>query len=106
MDGRTALVDLHTGTLRWQQRGDGVTVTALALLPRGNYLLAGCGSGAVLVRSPLNGRVCRVLTGHSGAVRAVTCTPDGLMARTDGEYGSIRIWQFDYEYTTEGEEER
>ncbi len=106
MDGRTALVDLHTGTLRWQQRGDGVTVTALALLPRGNYLLAGCGSGAVLVRSPLNGRVCRVLTGHSGAVRAVTCTPDGLMARTDGEDGSIRIWQFDYEYTTEGEEER
>lgn len=104
MDGSTALLDLHTGALRWQQRGDGATVTALALLPRSGYLLAGCGNGAVLVRAGADGSLCRVLTGHSGAVRAISCSPDGLMARTDGEDGLIQIWQFDYEYAPKKEE--
>ena len=103
-DGRMALLRASDGVQRWQRRGDGTMVTALAFLPRGNFLLSGRSSGALLVCEGAHGRLLRVLTGHSGPVRAVTCTPDGLLARTDGEDGQVQIWQFDYEYSAKKEE--
>jgi WD40 repeat protein len=34
----------------------------------------------------------RVLTGHTGPVRAVTVTPDGARAVSGGEDGTVRVW--------------
>ncbi len=102
-DGRVALWSTAEGALCWQRRGDGTEVTALSFLPRGSFLLSGRGNGSLLVYDARRGHLLRVLTGHTGPVRAITCTPDALLVRTDGADGKVQIWQFDYEYGTEEE---
>jgi WD40 repeat protein len=64
--------------------------------PQGRLLQAGRCTPALINRWPLpdlpNPWLHRTITGHVGAVSAVTVAPDGAWLAVGGEDGSVRIW--------------
>ena len=68
-----------------------IDTTAGDIAPDGSEIVLGRGSDAV-VFDPITGVVIRTLTGHDGAVRQATFSPDGEHIATASADGSVRIW--------------
>ncbi|KAM8985891.1 DDB1- and CUL4-associated factor 11 [Ara ararauna] len=60
----------------------------------GQYLSAGCATGAVIVYDVLTGRPVRRLTNHSGCVRDVSWHPQGGALASASWDGSVRLWTY------------
>jgi WD40 repeat protein len=90
-DNRVRLWDTLSGwnLFTW----DGLTDrTSVALSPDGNYLAAGSSDGTVRLWD-LTTRADRgVLSGHSGAVRAVAFSPDSRFIASASADRSVRLW--------------
>ncbi|NBO92028.1 MAG: hypothetical protein EBV06_06900 [Planctomycetia bacterium] len=74
----------------------GRRVLALAIPDDGRFALTGSGNsgepGEALVWDPERGWPIQVLPGHSSAVVAVACSPDGSRVATGCMDGTIRLW--------------
>src|SRR5262249_18463057 len=67
-------------------------VTCLALSADGTMLVTGHGNRSVLLWDVAKKTVRATLTGHTGAVRAVLCSPDGRTIVSGDEDGTGRLW--------------
>jgi len=68
------------------------TATSVAVSPDGGVVLVGLSSGEIVEFDTLDGRVLRVLKGHSAPVTGIAFSPDGpAFASTAGRFDP-RIW--------------
>ncbi|MEI7702160.1 MAG: hypothetical protein WCK86_20355, partial [Planctomycetia bacterium] len=72
-------------------------VTAAAMISSSGKLLATSvlkdGVSAVIIRSTETGRVTQTLNGHTGAINAITFSPDENRLISAGSDGTVRVWK-------------
>ena len=61
-------------------------------IPHSRDILTGGENGAIRIWNTESQRQVQVLTGHTGAVYRVACSPDGQTVISGGEDGTVRVW--------------
>src|SRR5262249_22239806 len=87
------LWDVATGKFR-HDFGQTYTFDALASSPDGKRLVSGAGytDSVARVWDPLTGKEIGRLLGHADGVEAAAYTPDGKLAATGSQDGTVRLW--------------
>ena len=88
---KLSLWDASAGTVLRDLEGQ-ISVTGLAFSPDSAVLASTANDGTVRLWDVETGRPQRVLTGHTGPVRAVAFSPDGTLIATGGDDLSVRFW--------------
>jgi WD40 repeat protein len=89
-----ALWDVGRGVKLHSLRAPGPTVHALAIAPDGKTLLAGDAQGAIFIWDLKTGQPTRKLTGHRGAVRAMTFLGSNRLVSASSDT-TLLIWDLD-----------
>ena len=70
-------------------------ITAIAFDPAGTFLAAGATDGSVRLWSASQGRLTRLLSGHTGTINGVAFSPDGTRLATVAVDGVLRVHRVD-----------
>ena len=102
--GRLLATSGADGTARIWEVGDGKQKTSLGpmpgrlysckFLPDGKRIAFPVSDGTARI-CPIDGHECLVIRGHNGEVNKVVITPDGKLAATSSDDGTVRTWNAD-----------
>ncbi len=67
-------------------------VTALAISPDGNLLVAGGDDGLIRLWDPQAGQLLQSWPGHEGSVETLVISPDGAFLVSGGADKTVRVW--------------
>ncbi len=91
--GKARLWDATTGSESRLEGTEGAMFLDLTFSPDSRYLAGGARYDGVKIWELPDGKLRRVLPGHSGVVRAISISPDGS-AIAAAEETTISIWKF------------
>jgi len=88
--------ETNTGHILAELRGDNSdTVTTAAFSPDATLVATANQDGSSRVWKATTGQLLQTLSGHDGAVKAVSFSPDSKLLVTASEDNAARVWQID-----------
>ncbi|KAF9967802.1 hypothetical protein BGZ70_008112 [Mortierella alpina] len=91
-DGEVKILDVETGSVRYNLRSEGERFQDAAFSPKGDLLVTG-GEGLIVQLWDVDTGVCRgSMSGHSGVIRSVVFSPDGQHIASCGDDSRMRLW--------------
>jgi len=90
--------DSVSGKLRWEQRGQNLSVASLAVTPDGTLLASAGSSRGMIGPNPVqlwdaaSGKLIAKLEGHVESIYSVAFSPDGARLVSAGGDGTVRVW--------------
>lgn len=91
-------VDSSSGKSRWEQPGQDLPITTLAVSPDGTMLASAgssmgkIGPNTVQLWEAASGKPIATLTGHEESIYSVAFSPDGARLVSSGGDGTVRVW--------------
>lgn len=80
-------------SLRLKAKLEGpAAITALAISPDGNLLVAGGDDGVIRFWDPQAGQLLQSWTGHEGSIETLAISPDGTFLVSGGADKTVRVW--------------
>ena len=90
--GRTILLDAHTGEEIHTFTGQNGSITSAAYSRDGKYALTGSSDGSAYLWDVATGRQKWLLSAHHKSISSVALSPDGRYALTGSQDGTARLW--------------
>ncbi len=91
--GRLNLWDLANGTAIPPVGGSMEEIACVLLADNGALVAVGCADGSIKIRNFSSGRELITLTGHSGAICALSFSPDSKTLMSAGYDNIVRTWE-------------
>jgi WD40 repeat protein/serine/threonine protein kinase len=92
MDRVVRLVNVSSGEVERELRGQGAEVTVVAFSPDGSKLASAGDDGSVRIWDATNGETWSVLPGDRQGIHGLDVSPDGRSLATAASSGTIALW--------------